>query len=59
MNQESFENRKKIILDIVGSKEYKPMKIKELAIILNVKKALKRRKQTGPPKADCQSNPVL
>ncbi len=38
MNQESFENRKKIILDIVGSKEYKPMKIKELAIILNVKK---------------------
>lgn len=38
MNKERFEERKKIILDIIESPNYTPMKIKELAILLNVPK---------------------
>lgn len=38
MDKELVEERKKILLDIINSKEYKPMKIKELAILLNVPK---------------------
>ena len=35
---ELINERKKIILDLMNDKNYVPMKIKELAIILNVKK---------------------
>ena len=36
MDKKLLEDRKKIILDIINSKEYKPMKAKEIAILLNV-----------------------
>ncbi len=39
MNKELFEERKRILLDVIGSREYKPMKLKELAILLNVPKS--------------------
>lgn len=39
MDKELVEERKKILLDIINSKGYKPMKIKELAILLNVPKS--------------------
>jgi len=35
---ELINERKKIILDLMNDKNYVPMKIKELAIILNVRK---------------------
>lgn len=38
MDKELVEERKKILLDIINNKGYKPMKIKELAILLNVPK---------------------
>lgn len=38
MDKELVEERKRILLDIINSKGYKPMKIKELAILLNVPK---------------------
>lgn len=38
MTRELLEERKKIIMDIIGSQEYVPMKIKEIAILLNVPK---------------------
>ncbi|NLL92758.1 MAG: ribonuclease R [Clostridiales bacterium] len=38
MEKEKIEERKKILLDIIGSNEYTPMKAKELAILLNVPK---------------------
>lgn len=38
MEKELLEERKKIILDIISSEEYVPMKAKELAIILNITK---------------------
>lgn len=38
MDKELFEERKQILLDVINSREYKPMKIKELAILLNVPK---------------------
>ena len=38
---ELINERKKIILDLMNDKNYVPMKIKELAIILNVKKERK------------------
>ena len=34
----NLEERKKIIMDIMKDKHYTPMKFKELAILLNVKK---------------------
>lgn len=39
MNKELLEERKQILLDVINSREYKPMKIKELAILLNVPKS--------------------
>ena len=36
MEEKLLQERKKIILDILKSKEYRPMKIKELAILLNI-----------------------
>ena len=39
----NLEERKKIIMDIMKDKHYTPMKFKELAILLNVKK----RRQKG------------
>lgn len=39
MDKELVEERKKILLDIINSKGYKPMKIKELAILLYVPKS--------------------
>ncbi|MBE5940563.1 MAG: ribonuclease R [Lachnospiraceae bacterium] len=38
MDKNRFEERKKIILDIINSPNYVPMKIKEMAILLNVPK---------------------
>lgn len=38
MDKQLLEERKKIIMDIVNSEEYVPMKLKELAMILNVPK---------------------
>lgn len=38
MEKELLEERKKIILDIINSEAYIPMKTKELAIILNISK---------------------
>ena len=38
MDKELLEERKKIILDIIASEEYIPMKAKELAVILNITK---------------------
>ena len=38
MEKELLEERKKIILDIINSEAYIPMKVKELAILLNVPK---------------------
>lgn len=38
MEEQLLKERKQIILDIMKSKEYKPMKAKELAMILNVPK---------------------
>ncbi len=38
MDEKLLEERKKIILDIIDSPNYVPMKIKELAILLNVPK---------------------
>lgn len=38
MDAELFEERKKIVLDIISSPHYVPMKAKELAMVLNVKK---------------------
>lgn len=37
---ELINERKKIILDLMNDKNYVPMKIKELAIILNVKRKI-------------------
>ena len=39
MEKEKLEQRKKIILDLVGSQLYVPMKIKEMAILLDISKA--------------------
>lgn len=39
MDKELLEERKQILLDVINSREYKPMKIKELAILLNVPKS--------------------
>ena len=39
MDRELLEERKQILLDIINSSEYKPMRIKELAILLNVPKS--------------------
>lgn len=36
MEEKLLQERKNIILDILKSKEYRPMKIKELAILLNI-----------------------
>lgn len=36
MEKNLLEERKQIILDIINSKEYRPMKAKEIAILLNV-----------------------
>ncbi|MGN0383486.1 MAG: ribonuclease R [Eubacterium sp.] len=36
MNQEQMENRKKLILDLMSSDLYVPMKIKELAIMMDI-----------------------
>lgn len=38
MDKELLNERKKIIMDIINSESYIPMKLKEMAIILNVKK---------------------
>lgn len=38
MEKELLEERKKIILDIISSEEYIPMKAKELAVLLNITK---------------------
>ncbi len=38
MEKNLLEERKKILLDIINSKEYRPMKVKELAMLLNVPK---------------------
>ena len=38
MEEKLLNERKKIILDIINSEEYIPMKLKELAIILNIPK---------------------
>ena len=38
MEEKLMNERKKIILDIINSEEYIPMKLKELAIILNIPK---------------------
>ena len=38
MDEKLLNERKKILTDIIKSDEYVPMKIKELAILLNVPK---------------------
>ncbi len=38
MNKELFEKRKQIVLEIIQSENYVPMKAKELAILLNISK---------------------
>lgn len=38
MNKELFEKRKKIIVELINSNGYVPMKVKELAILLNIPK---------------------
>ena len=39
MEKEELERRKKVLLDLINDKQYVPMKIKELAILLDVPKA--------------------
>lgn len=39
MNEELFAARKKIIMDIINDENYVPMKIKEIAILLQVPKS--------------------
>lgn len=34
----TMEDKKQIVLDLVNEKSYKPMKLKEIAILLDVKK---------------------
>ena len=36
MDEARFKERKQIILDIINDEHYVPMKVKELAILLNV-----------------------
>ena len=38
MENEKLNERKKIILDIINSENYNPMKAKEIAMLLNVPK---------------------
>ena len=38
MNQELLDKRKKVIYDMICDKQYIPMKIKEIAILLQVTK---------------------
>ena len=46
MKKEEFDNKKKLVYDFVTDKEYKPMSVKEMAMVLQVpaaeKKALRR-----------------
>lgn len=37
-NIDDFERRKKMILDVMGEKQYVPMRVKDLAILLNIPK---------------------
>ena len=39
MDKELFETRKQIIMDIINDENYVPMKIKEIAILLQVPKS--------------------
>ena len=39
MDKALLEERKQILIDVIESKEYRPMKVKELAILLNVPKS--------------------
>ena len=38
MEENILKERKQILMDIMKSKEYQPMKVKELAMVLNVPK---------------------
>ena len=38
MEENLLKERKQILMDIMKSKEYQPMKVKELAMVLNVPK---------------------
>ena len=39
VEKEELERRKKVLLELINDKQYVPMKIKELAILLDVPKA--------------------
>ena len=36
MKKEEFDNKKKLVYDFVTDKEYKPMSVKEMAMVLQV-----------------------
>ena len=39
MEKEQFEQRKKTIFDFICDRQYVPMKVKEIAAVLNIPKA--------------------
>lgn len=41
-NEEEFERRRRLILDVMGEKTYIPMKEKELAILLDIPREKRR-----------------
>ena len=43
MKKEEFDNKKKLVYDFVTDKEYKPMSVKEMAMVLQVPAAEKER----------------
>lgn len=42
MKKEEFDNKKKLVYDFVTDKEYKPMSVKEMAMVLQVPAAEKK-----------------
>ena len=48
MDSKQLEKRKKVLLDLMNDKIYVPMKIKELAIILQVSKRRTAGSGAGP-----------
>ena len=44
MKKEEFDNKKKLVYDFVTDKEYKPMSVKEMAMVLQVPAAEKKER---------------
>lgn len=45
MNKKELKKRKKLLLELISAKEYRPMKVKEIASLLQLSKGQKKELQ--------------